>query len=71
VVASAVVNLETHNIITDGASLGTGEPHESGDGPSMQVGIIVSVTGRTNSEIAASTDEPASVVTIMYRNYVD
>ena len=71
VVATAVVNIETHNIIDAGASLGTVEPHESGDGPSIQLGIIVLVTGRTNSGAALGSDEPASVVTIMYRNFMD
>jgi hypothetical protein len=71
VVATAVISLETHNILSSGASLGTGEPHESGDGPSVQVGIIVSVTGRTNTLYSSTGDEPASIVTIMYRNFLN
>jgi hypothetical protein len=70
VIATAVVNLETHNILTDGAPLGTSEPYESGDGQQIQLGIIVSVTGRSNTPLQMATDEPASVVTIMYRDFM-
>ncbi|MDR2339194.1 MAG: pilus assembly PilX N-terminal domain-containing protein [Deltaproteobacteria bacterium] len=70
VIATAVVNIDTETPIFDGGSLGTGEPHESGDGPSMQVGIVVSVTGRTTTGINVTGDEPTSVVTIMYRNFI-
>jgi hypothetical protein len=68
-VATAVVSLETKNLIPPGASIDGGEPHDSSGGSSLEVGIIVSVTGRTPT-VTASGDEPASVVTLMYRHKI-
>ncbi|MDR1041665.1 MAG: hypothetical protein LBR80_16185 [Deltaproteobacteria bacterium] len=76
-VANAVVNLETYNLIPDGMGLGTGDPNDSASGPRLQVGVIVSVNAKTtesmstNPSVTNVTNEPNSIVTIMYRNYMN
>ncbi|MDR2354532.1 MAG: hypothetical protein LBF22_15525 [Deltaproteobacteria bacterium] len=70
--AKAVVNLETYETIPVGTSLGTGDPSDSSGGSRLQVGVVVSVTGKTILPPSGPLDEePNSVVTIMYRNYLD
>jgi hypothetical protein len=72
-IAQAVVNLETYSLIPEGMGLGTGDPFDSSGGPKLQVGLVVSVTARTNesSTTAANPEDPTSIVTIMYRNYIN
>jgi hypothetical protein len=71
-IARAVVNLETYNLIPEGMGIGTGDPNDSASGPKLQVGVVVSVSGKTHQSIAATgADDPSSVVTIMYRNYIN
>jgi hypothetical protein len=67
-VAKAVVNIETSKLIQDGMGLGTGDPNDSSNGPKLQIGIIVSVAGIALE--GGNFEEPNSVVTIMYREYM-
>ncbi|MDR1315207.1 MAG: hypothetical protein LBQ12_16340 [Deltaproteobacteria bacterium] len=70
-VANAVVNLETYNLIPDGMGLGTGDPNDSSSGPRLQVGVVVSVNAKTNEAVHMGADDPNSIITIMYRNYMN
>jgi hypothetical protein len=73
-VAKAVVNLETYNLIPAGMGLGTGDPSDSTSGPKLQLGVVVSVTSRTTDSsmpTGSNPEEPNSIVTIMYRNYLN
>jgi hypothetical protein len=72
-VANAVVNLEDYILIPEGMGLGTADAYDSSGGPKLQMGLVVSVTARTEHPVptAANQDEPSSIVTIMYRNYIN
>jgi hypothetical protein len=70
-IANAVVNLETYNLLPEGMSLATGDPNDSSGGPRLLVGVIVSVKAETSMDVAAGADSPNSLVTIMYRNYMN
>jgi hypothetical protein len=73
-VARAVVNLETYNLMPAGTGLGTGDPSDSTSGPKLQLGVVVSVTSRTTDNslpTGLNPEEPNSIVTIMYRNYLN
>jgi hypothetical protein len=73
-VARAVVNLETYNLIPAGMGLGTGDPNDSTSGPKLQLGLVVSVSSRTTDPsftTELNPEEPNSLVTIMYRNYLN
>jgi hypothetical protein len=53
--------------------LGTGDPNDSSGGPKLQVGLVVSVTATTSesSSTAMNPEDPTSIITIMYRNYMN
>jgi hypothetical protein len=69
--ANAVVNLETFNLIPDGMGLGTGDPNDTSGGPKLQVGVVVSVNAKTFENVTAGADDPNSIITVMYRNYMN
>jgi hypothetical protein len=72
-VANAIVNLETYDIIPEGMGLGTGDPNDSSGAQRLQIGIVVTVMARANDmEFSGpSAEKPTSVVTIMYRNFIN
>ncbi|MDR1036124.1 MAG: hypothetical protein LBT40_06025 [Deltaproteobacteria bacterium] len=70
VIATAVVNLDTTDIISSGMSLSTGDPNDSSGGQKTQVGIVISVNAKTYEAASRGADDPNSIITVMYRSYM-
>ncbi|MDR2349378.1 MAG: pilus assembly PilX N-terminal domain-containing protein [Deltaproteobacteria bacterium] len=71
-VATAVVSLETSDLTPDGMTLSTGDPNDSGGGPKLRVGLVVTVRGRSTdlSDALPAGSDPSSVVTLLYTYYL-
>ncbi|MDR0621702.1 MAG: pilus assembly PilX N-terminal domain-containing protein [Deltaproteobacteria bacterium] len=67
-VATAVVNLDSSEVISSGFSLGMGDLYDTAGGPTGQVNLVVTVNGSSVATADGEVDsEPHAIITAIYR----
>jgi hypothetical protein len=70
VVASAVVSLESTYPVQSGASEGANDAYDTGGGASVTLNVVVTVSGASPLTGLGSSEDPHSIVTAIYREYL-
>ncbi|MDR1658136.1 MAG: pilus assembly PilX N-terminal domain-containing protein [Deltaproteobacteria bacterium] len=70
VVATAVVSLDSDVPIGAGFSLSSGDSYDNAGGAGIQINLVITTNGSPSTNAQGTNDEPHSVVTTIYREYM-